>query len=165
MGGDGFTSFTCVLAWQRREGGGGEGVQWVSDGAVLTRLFGGRGERQAQVGVVFRVQPPLVLLSAPSHAVQTNPWIRNDRRNMRWRVCFFSFSRLDFKGYQIHENLLKTAIKVQRYTKEILHLLDYLGLGNILIWYQYCDMRLDTVLDFGYHYILIWPKCFLFLFL
>ena len=83
MGGDGFTSFTCVLAWQRREGGGGEGVQWVSDGAVLTRLFGGRGERQAQVGVVFRVQPPLVLLSAPSHAVQTNPWIRNDRRNMR----------------------------------------------------------------------------------
>lgn len=68
-----------MLAWQRRGGGGGR--QWISDGAVLTRLFGGRGERQAQVRVVFCVQPPLVLLSAPSHAVQTNSWVTNDTRD------------------------------------------------------------------------------------
>lgn len=71
----------------------GGGRQWVSDGAVLTRLFGRRRERQAQVGVVFCVQPPLVLLSAPSHAVQTNPWVRNDRRDMRWRECIFFQTR------------------------------------------------------------------------
>lgn len=34
-----------------------------------------------------------------------------------------------------------------------------IGLGNILILYQYCDMRLDIVLDFEYHYILIRPIC------
>lgn len=82
-------SFTCVLAWQRRGGGGGR--QWASDGAVLTRLFGGRGERQAQVGVVFCVQPPLVFLSAPSHTVQTNPWVRNDKRTQnKESVIFFT---------------------------------------------------------------------------
>lgn len=71
-------SFTCVKAWQER-GDGGE-RQWASDGAVLTRLFGGRGECQAQVGVVFCIQPPLVLLSAPSHTVQTNPCVGYDKR-------------------------------------------------------------------------------------
>lgn len=71
--------------------------QWTSDGAVLTGLLGGRGERQAEVRVVFCVQPPLVLLSAPSHAVQTNPcggkWEKNKdwsdriwRRSIVWRT-------------------------------------------------------------------------------
>lgn len=57
--------------------------QRVSDGAVLTRLFSRRGEGQAQVRVVFCVQPPLVLLSAPSHTVQTNPWDRGDTTGNR----------------------------------------------------------------------------------
>lgn len=77
---DCFTSFTCMLAWQIGDGGGRR--QWISDRAVLTRLFGGRGERQAKVRVVLCVQPPLVFLSAPSHAVQTDSWVTNDTEDI-----------------------------------------------------------------------------------
>ena len=37
--------------------------------------------------------------------------------------------------------------------------LYYVKLGKILILCQYCDMKLDIVLDFGYRYIVIWFKC------
>ena len=32
----------------------------------------------------------------------------------------------------------------------------FVGLGNILLLYRYCDMRLDIVLDFGYRNIVVW---------
>ena len=39
----------------------------------------------------------------------------------------------------------------------------WVGLGNILILYQYCDMRLDIVLDCGYRNIAICHQSCLFL--
>ena len=34
-----------------------------------------------------------------------------------------------------------------------------LGLGNVWILYWRCDLRVDIVLDFGYHYIVVCHKC------
>lgn len=61
--------------------GVGAGAAIDSRTAALTRLFGGRWECQAQVRVVLCVQPPLVLLSAPSHAVQTHSCVTEGPRN------------------------------------------------------------------------------------
>ena len=47
---------------------------------------------------------------------------------------------------------------VSRHRGDVLHLCKY-TLGNILILFRYCDMRLDFVLDFGYR-VVIWHKCF-----
>lgn len=38
----------------------------------LTWFFGWRGEGEAEVGAVFGIQPPLVLLTPPSHSIQTH---------------------------------------------------------------------------------------------
>lgn len=69
--------FAFVLVWQRTDNEAER--QWTSDGTSLTGLFGGRRECQAQIWIVFWIQSPLVFLSAPSHTVQTNSWIRRDR--------------------------------------------------------------------------------------
>lgn len=75
--------------------GVGAGKQWIKGTAALTGLFGGRWECQAQVWVVFCVQPPLVLLSAPSHTVQTHSCVTKGPRNTMWRVYF---TLIRFKG-------------------------------------------------------------------
>lgn len=59
---------------------------------ILTGFFGWRGDGEAQVGAVFRIQPPLVLLPSSPHPVQTH-------------TC-------TTKGYG-ELNLLEVKIKVQ----------------------------------------------------
>lgn len=47
----------------------------------LTRLFGRRWDGEAEVGAVFTVQPPFVLLPPPSHPVQTHACSKKKKKN------------------------------------------------------------------------------------
>lgn len=56
--------------------------------AVLTWLFGRQSQLRVQIGAVFRIYPPFILLSSAAHTVQSNTWCKGGDKKERQHLLF-----------------------------------------------------------------------------